>query len=406
MNNDSASLARSSPSSQPWLEVYEPEWEDAPAEISSPLKVRRWTSGPEMNRHLYFTTPSMTDDGRWLVVLSERDEGHPNLFALDRHDGKLHRLTKNREGTLQGYVYPSTNTTGLSKSAPALCAKTGRVYGVQGHEVFEVDIASRTRRTLFHLPETWWTGYIDVSTDGRKLCVPCVPPSAYTPEMKTQWDQLERVHERMQEMKLSTHLHEYDLHDNTSRILEELPFWCTHVSYAPDGSGDLIACAEGGIPARGGAFCRIWKVGAGGGFSRLFDQAQDRIVCHENWHPKKREIVYHGKEPDGSPFMETRSWMGELIAHAPCSTIPIAHTVVADDSKTLYSDTRDGRIIRSVFSDGKWITDELLSTVQEPDWLRNQDAHFHPRLSADQGTLIFSARSTGQIQVYEIQVQE
>lgn len=404
MKADSTSPLPSSSPVLSWLEVYEPEWEDAPGEIQSCLKVRRWTSAPTMNRHLYFTTPSLTEDGRWLVVLSERDEGHPNLFALDRRDGKLYRLTENHEGTLRSYVYPSSNVTGLSKSAPVLCAKTGRIYGIHGHEVFEVDIASRIRRSLFQLPETWWTGYVDVSSDGRKLCVPCVPPSAYTPEMKTQWDQLRCAHERMQERHLSSRLYEYDLHNHTSRVLVDLPFWCTHVSYAPDSSGDLIACAEGSIPAQGGAFCRIWKVTADGEFSRLFDQPKGLVVCHENWHPKKREIIYHGKDLDGSPFMEVRSWTGECIARATCPTIPVAHTVVADDSNTLYSDTRDGRIIRMAASNGKWVVEELLSTAQEPDWLRNQDAHFHPRLSVDQRSLVFSSHSADGNQIYELQI--
>ena len=51
----------------------------------------RWADSQEKDQHLYFTSPSVTDDDRWLVILSERT-GHPNIFAIDRTDGELRHL--------------------------------------------------------------------------------------------------------------------------------------------------------------------------------------------------------------------------------------------------------------------------------------------------------------------------
>ena len=75
--------------------------------------VIQWTNAPCTNHHLYFTSFSVTQDDRWLAILSDRD-GHPNLYAIDRRDGAIRRLSNNQNGLLRSYVYPQGGLRGLS----------------------------------------------------------------------------------------------------------------------------------------------------------------------------------------------------------------------------------------------------------------------------------------------------
>ena len=62
---------------------------------------------PESNGNdqlLYFTSPSLTADGRNLVFISDRT-GHPNLFTRDLLTGEERQLTDNAEGFLKSYIY-------------------------------------------------------------------------------------------------------------------------------------------------------------------------------------------------------------------------------------------------------------------------------------------------------------
>ena len=58
--------------------------------------VIRWTASSARDNHLYFTSPSVTADDRWLVFLSERT-GRVNLFSIDRATGRYVRHDARRD---------------------------------------------------------------------------------------------------------------------------------------------------------------------------------------------------------------------------------------------------------------------------------------------------------------------
>ncbi len=93
-------------------------------------RVIRWTASGAKDQHLYFTGPSVTDDDRWLVILSERT-GHPNLHAIDRRTGEIHALSANARGLLASYVYPLGGARGLSKASASMDGESGQVIWIQ-----------------------------------------------------------------------------------------------------------------------------------------------------------------------------------------------------------------------------------------------------------------------------------
>ncbi|MEN9840703.1 MAG: hypothetical protein RL376_503, partial [Verrucomicrobiota bacterium] len=129
------------------------------------------------NQLLYFTSPSLTDDGRHLVMISDRT-GHPNLFVRDLGTGAERQLSHNTEGVLKSYVYfDGTPYRGFGKGSVSLDPANGTVYYIQGREIRAVTVAG-VERVLATLPAGQMTAFTHVSADGSRLCVPTIDARA------------------------------------------------------------------------------------------------------------------------------------------------------------------------------------------------------------------------------------
>ena len=172
--------------------------------------VIQWTSSSSTDQHLYFTSPTVTSDNRWLVFISDRCGGHPNLFAIDRGSGVIRTLTNNRHGLMRNYVYPSGGER-LIKASPCLNSATGELFYVRDGAAYAIALDDGTDRHLCDLPQDWWLAYNDIAPDGSVVCVPCAHPDAFPPNLQTQWEQLRLVPQRMIERGLITQLLQLDL---------------------------------------------------------------------------------------------------------------------------------------------------------------------------------------------------
>lgn len=365
----------------------------------------RWTASPALDRHLYFTSQSVTADDRWLVFLSERD-GHPNFYAIRREDGTIHRVTENQEGSLRSYVYPSENRSGLGKSSPSLDAGRNILYYVRGAEVWRAGLDDGENERLFQLPEGWWTAFSHVSADGRWLCVPCSPPEAFPAGQTTQWEQLDAVPAQFAEKGLKTRLYVIDTQTGDSRVHAEIPFWVTHVNYAPDVSGRMVINSEGMAEADRRR-PRIWCVEANGDFRPLFDQPAGMQVNHENWTETGELIVYHGGV-DGCNFVAARDWAGNLAYEYRLPGAGILHATPMKDPRYCVTDRANPLAISQVEpgeGDGPRLVD-LCMHDSPPGFIRNQDAHPHPLQTPDGKGVVFTSSREGACNVYEVRLSQ
>ncbi len=368
----------------------------------------RWTSSPSLDRHLYFTSQSVTSDDRWLVFLSERDGGNPNFFAITRSDGRIHRLTDNRSGSLASYVYPSDNRDGIGKSSPILDESRNTFYYILGREVRRFDLDDFRETTLFALPERWWTAFSHISPDGRTLCVPCTHPDAFPPGQTTQWEQLKTAPDLIEEKGLVTRLYLIDTATGAARIHAEVPFWGTHVNFAPDNSGRLLVNSEGYASATGqSSKPRIWRIDVDGTFSPLFDQRPGIYVNHENWARNDNWIIYHGSVPDeGYSFIAARDWDGNPIYEYRLVKPSLLHATPMLDPRAALIDRGDPRTIAMVEPgpDGQPRIIDLCLHDSLDGFGGNQDFHPHPLQTPDGRGVIFSSNKAGNADVYELRL--
>lgn len=364
-------------------------------------EVIQWTQFPGKNHHLYFTSHSVTSDNRWLVFLSDRD-GHPNLYAIDRGDGSIRRLSNNRNGLLRSYVYPQGGPAGLSKASPCLDPFLNRLFYIRDDQVFRVDLDDPDLREerLCALPPGWYGAYTHISPDGKTFCVPCTDPRAFADE-KSQWEQLNQVPPRMERQGLHTRLYFIDGESGATRLAAQTPFWVTHVQFDPAGSGRLVFNLEGhvkGSPLPN----RIWCLEPDGSTRALAPEDPGEWRSHENWAPDGKSIVYHGFR-NGSAFVAARTWEGMLLHETAIDGVDFWHASGLPDGRRMVVDRRDGII--SILDPGASKPEQRLKDLCRHDTTyEDQDAHGHPLAGPDGRSIVFTSNRSGHCQVYEVAV--
>ncbi len=381
------------------------QWPSERSEITDPLtgaRIIRWTASAGTDQHLYFTSPSVTADDKWLAFISDRD-GHPNLYVIDRHDGgSIRRVTSNTAGLLRSYVYPYGGYSGLSKASPCLDAAHNRLYYIQDRSVCcaQLDDPSTSPQVLFELPENAYTAFTHVSPDGRTLCVPCTDSRAFDDADGDQYVQLKRVPTRMQEMGLKSWIYLIDTTTGATSVAAEVPFWVTHVQFDPAGSGRIIFNREGqDANLRRPLPDRVWCLEPNGSYRPLAPEDPDECRTHENWAPAGDRIIYHGRR-NQRPFIAARTWEGALLEELTLEGIGFVHATPAADGRRFFIDRTDGTI---ALADPAAPPDRRLRVLCRHDSsMRNQDAHVHPLLNPNGRSLVFTSDRGGNCDVYEL----
>ena len=394
-------------------------------------QVTKWTASSAIDQPLYFTTPCVTADQKSLVFISERD-GSPNLYTVDRRTGEIKKVSCS-QGLLRSYVYSQGAARGLSKVSPFLDHLRARLYWIQNDCVYVADLTSDTPPTcIAELPAGWITGYSALSGDGRRFCVPCTDPRAFSSADRSQHEQLNRVPLRMLREDLRTRLYVIDVETGESSIHAELPFWCTHVQFHPEDGASLLCNSEGPLGSGGKRqfpyWGRIWRVDHEGQYRRLFEQQLGQTANHENWIPDGSGVIFHGKvrpvglalfmnfalriavrlglakawhvEKSFSHYVAARSWGGSEIWRAELAK-PVSHAVATGPRSFVY-DNRLGQISHCAVGVDGMVKDRLLCLHDSS--MSDQDSHPHPSPAPDGKSVIFGSDVGGSVNVYEVEL--
>lgn len=391
-----------------------PSWPSERTERIDPqsgARVLRWTASPAKDQHLYFTGPSVTDDDRRLVILSERT-GHPNLLAIDRASGELHQVSDNRAGLLHAYVYPYGGDTGLSKASPSMDARSGRIVWVQDHAVWTASVGADGRspepaRRVVGLPGRMVSGFTHVSAGGALACVPVAAPEASEKKTGSQGAQMTAALDAFHRLGLECLVLVVDL--ERGGVVDELavPFWVTHVMFSASDPSRIVFNQEGGGSVSQRTWC--WQRASAGvpgakiGARPLYPQLASEWMTHENFDREGRFIIAHGgKRAKGGEtgrdevWFEKRDWNGRLEARYPTGQINGQHAVVGTDGQTVLLDPPN-----ELWS-WNMRTGATRLLCQHGSSRREQDCHVHPVMTADgKGVVFTSDRDGGVPNVYE-----
>lgn len=372
------------------------------ADPATGAKVTQWTSGPHTNQHLYFTSPSVTADDRWLVFISNRS-GDPNLHAIRRRDGSIRQLSHNKNGLLRSYVYPQGGWRGLSKASPCLDPLRNRLYYIRDDLLCVVDLdnTSLGEREIGRMPTRWYGAFTHVSPDGRTVCAPCTDSLAFIDPVETQWDQLRKVPKRIERERLTSRILLIDTTTGSTKLAAAVPFWVTHVQFDPKGSGRILFNQEGfGEDGKHPPQNRIWCLEPDGSYRPLSPEPTGEWRAHENWAVDGKSVLYHGADGDG-PFLAARTWEGALVQKTYLAGIHFWHATGTVDGRRLLVDRPDGFIS---LVDPSAQESRIVDICRHDSSLDNQDNHPHPITTPRGSSLVFTSSRTGTAQIYEVSI--
>lgn len=375
-------------------------------DVRTGARVIRWTSSPAKDQHLYFTSPSVTDDDRWLVILAERT-GHPNLMAIDRRSGELRAISDNRAGLLHAYVYPYGGDTGLSKASPSLDAESGTIVWIQDQSVWAARVGDSPEpaRRVCPLPARMVSGFTHVSKGGELACVPVAAPEAFVAKTTNQGDQMAAAFAAFKDQGLESLILVIDL--KRGEVVDELsmPFWVTHVVFCATDPSKIIFNQEGGgVSQRTWAWQRaapgVPRAKVGG--RPLYPQPASEWMCHENYDRSGEFIIAHGgtrtrsgETRDREIWFEKRDFSGRLLGRYTTDGAGTGHAVMGTDGRTVVMDPPQYIWTWDMTTGRTNVLCEHGSSARE------QDCHVHPVMTADGRGVVFTSDRAGVADVYE-----
>jgi oligogalacturonide lyase len=370
---------------------------------------------PGNNQLLYFTSPSLTADGRHLFFLGDRT-GHPNLFVRDLADGSERQLSANEEGLLKSYVYfDGQPYQGFGKASVSLDPLRKSAYFLQGRQICAVRLDGVVR-VLAELPEGQMTAFTHVSADGKRLCVPTTDARALDDETQFEGKPPYDIDERVRRENLASYLRVFCTETGCELRCEEVrQAWITHVQFSPTNPDWILYNHE--WPSDCG-IRRMW-LWDGVQHRRLRGEGSGRRaadwVCHEMWEPGGEGIIYHGKFHEGAAFVGRAAPDGSGLTEIalPDSWTRYGHfttgTAGALVTDGCYEEPRDPRSWG-----GAWIS------LVEPDWdageLRwtplclsgsswtSQDCHPHPVFDPESRSILFTSDQDGPRRIYRVEL--
>lgn len=248
--------------------------------------VRRLTGYPGADtRHPYFTEPCLYDDGRRMVVSSDRT-GESQAYSLDLESGLLTQLTDVPEAADDG-----------TSNRPAIVEDGDAVYCWSGDRMVAVDFDTLSVRTLYEKPEGYVGKIPGVRADDGAVIVSIV----------------ENVRDRTgddwmtEKFEMGPHSKVLSIPTDGGdvEVLHEEEKWIGHVNPSPTRPELLTYCEEGPWHR---VENRIWVLNSDTGERwQVRNTPAEGGVGHEYWLGDGERVGYHGfEEVDG----ERRAFAG------------------------------------------------------------------------------------------------
>ena len=129
-------------------------------------KVRQLTTAAANSYPLYYFSPSITTDGRYLVFHSERS-GWVQLYRLDLGSGEMAQLTEGRTRDSGWGIWCEKHLRGIYNHLSALNAARREVYYFQDEQVRRTRLDDLASSVLYEMPGRISMGQSMCSPDGR-----------------------------------------------------------------------------------------------------------------------------------------------------------------------------------------------------------------------------------------------
>ncbi|HOF60743.1 MAG TPA: oligogalacturonate lyase family protein [Candidatus Latescibacteria bacterium] len=256
----------------------------------SGTRIHQLTNYRGHSHHLYFTNPGWYDNGRKLLISSDR-MNRTNLFGIDLETGLLTQLTD------YDPLPPPHEVEFLR-----CCVNPVRdeAYYFYGRDVVALDLITGAQRTIWSLAAGFVPSQINCTADGARVVLGIHEDLS----ARLRVDYL-RGYVGFRETwaaKPLSRIIAIATDDSRSDTVWEERYWIGHTNASPTQSNLITFCHEGPWEL---VDCRIWGLDleAGRVWKIRARRVEGEAVGHEHWLADGVHVAYHGSLPDGNKCM-------------------------------------------------------------------------------------------------------
>ncbi|MGB2824067.1 MAG: oligogalacturonate lyase family protein, partial [Phycisphaerae bacterium] len=252
--------------------------------------VHQLTDWRAHSHHLYFTNSGLWDDGRRLLVGSDRDNA-TNLYSVDLESGGITQLTD---------FAPSAS---LRAQTAFLNPARDEACFVCDRSLIALDLRTCRQRELFRTPEGYTPGNLSCTADGRTICHVLhqdLGEAIYRDFGYTGFREYSAARPHCMILGI-------DVDSGADRLLYEEDFWLGHINTSPALTNILTFCHEGPWDT---IDQRMWRLDVSTGQAEpLRPQVPGEAIGHEYWLCDGLRVGYHGRK-DGVHRFGVIRWDG------------------------------------------------------------------------------------------------
>ena len=358
------------------------EWQTINDPVTG-LQVRQLTNYKTNSHHLYFTNPGWYAGGRKMLFGSDRSD-RTNLFAIDLESGEITQLTD------LDPVGPPRELQFLT-----VCVNPAReeAYFWYDRDLRALDLTSLEQRTLWQMPDGFVRSMINCTADGQYVCAGIYEDLSRQFHIDTMrgyvgFADTFEAHPESRIVRAATD-------GSGAECVWTEKCWIGHINTSPTRANLLTFCHEGPWDRVDN---RIWGFDLDRGKAWMIRHPEGgESVGHEYWYADGDTIGYHGRWPDGRKFFGKARF--DDTDRFETETAGETGHIHSNDFNLIVGD--GGSVIRLWRWNGERF-DGPRALAQHRSSKKIQQAHPHPRFTADGRKVVFTSDWTGYCQVYEV----
>ncbi len=387
------------------------EWPSELREFRDPVsdaRVRQLTRYLGHSNHFYFTYPCWYDDGRKIVIASDR-ENRNNFFGVDLTSGDLTQLTdldpadgevdaqsmtKNprREEIyfLQGNPVSHPPEAGVARAS---------ARATQGRTLFALDLNTLAVRPLFTMPQGYTAEASNATADGKYVV------TGYGQDLSDQIAvDLAHGYVGFREIWAARPhcvIVRISLESGASEVIFEDHCWLGHLNTSPTLPHIMTFCHEGPWDKVDN---RIWGLNLHTRETwKIRPTAPGEMVGHEYWMDDGEHIGYHGRTAEGPIYGSIRYDNGDQV-EAPFAFNSWHFHGFRRDWVVGDGDAQNPYLLLWRLKDGQYEGPKAL--VWHRGSFHTQRVHVHPCFSADGKQIVYTADPQGYGQVFIVDIPD
>lgn len=351
----------------------------------SDARVRQLTNYRGHSNHFYFTYPCWYDEGRKIVIASDR-ENRTNFFGVDLTSGDLTQLTD---------LDPSDGE--VDAQSMTKNPRREEIYFLQGKTLFALDLDTLARRPLFTTPRGYTAEASNATADGRYVV------TGYCQDLSDQIAvDLGHGYVGFREI-WAAHPHcvivRVALESGASEVLFEDHCWIGHLNTSPTLPHLMTYCHEGPWDQVDN---RIWGLDLQTRQTwKIRPTSSGERLGHEYWMDDGEHIGYHGRTANGPVYGSIRYDNGDPL-EAPFAFNSWHFHGFRREWVVGDGDAQNPYLLLWCLKDGRYEGPKAL--VWHRGSFHTQRVHVHPCFSADGTQIVYTAdpQDYGQVSVVDI----